>query len=165
MSAADDTGSLYEEIESRSPSAAEATQRPAVEVSEPLQPHNCVLCQQRKVKCDRLIPCTPCKRSRVECVASTPAPPRRRKRKLREDEMRVKLTKYEELLKGYGKKLDDGDDAGSVDENGNDLTKLPKVPRLVSLTPSAADIVTPPPQRIEHGQMISENGMSKFLDK
>jgi hypothetical protein len=79
--------------------------------------------------------------------------------------MRVKLTKYEELLKGYGKKLDDDDDAGGVEENGNDLKKLPNVPRRLSLTPSAEDTVTPPPKRIEHGQMISENGMSKFLDK
>ena len=158
MTSIEDTGSLYEEVGSPS-------QRPAVEMPPPLQPHNCVLCQQRKVKCDRLIPCTPCKRSSVECVSSTPAPPRRRKRKLREDEMRAKLTKYEELLKGYGKKLDDSDDAGGVDENGNGLTQLPRVPGGSSLAPSVADIVAPPPTRIERGQMISEDGTSKFLDK
>jgi hypothetical protein len=79
--------------------------------------------------------------------------------------MRAKLTKYEKLLKEYGKRLDGGGDAGGIDENGNSLTKFPRDPGRPSLTPSAADIVTPPPKRIERGQMISENGMSKFLDK
>jgi len=164
MSATDDTGSLYE-IGSPSRSEAEAFQRPAVEVPQPLQPHNCVLCQQRKVKCDRLIPCTSCKRHRVECVPSTPALPRRRKRKLREDELRAKAAKYEEILKVCGKELVGGDDVSNVDVNGNGLSKLPKIAKRPSLTPSVVDIATPPPKHIERGQMIFENGMSKFLDK
>ena len=119
----------------------------------------------KEVKCDRLIPCTAFKRSGVECVGSTPTPARRRERKLREDEMRVKITKYEELLKEYRKKLDGGGDAGDINENRNGLTKLPRDSRRPSLTPSVTDIVTPTPKRIERSQMISEDGVSRFLDK
>lgn len=158
MSATDDTGGP-------SRSVAEAFQRPAVEVPQPLQAHNCVLCQQRKVKCDRLIPCTSCKRHRVGCVPSAPALPRRRKRKLREDELRAKVTKYEEILKGCGKELVGGGDVSNVDVNGNGLSKLPKIAKRRNLTPSTVDIATPPSKDIERGQMIFENGMSKFLDK
>jgi len=79
--------------------------------------------------------------------------------------MRVKITKYEELLKEYRKKLDGGGDAGDINENRNGLTKLPRDSRRPSLTPSVTDIVTPTAKRIERSQMISEDGVSRFLDK
>ena len=77
--------------------------------------HSCVLCQQRKVKCDRQKPCSNCVKSRVECVASTPAPPRRRKRKSTDIDLSTKVERYEQLLKTHGIKL--GDDEFGKDKN------------------------------------------------
>ncbi|KAJ5820298.1 hypothetical protein N7474_005889 [Penicillium riverlandense] len=42
--------------------------------------YSCVICYQRKVKCDRQDPCSNCAKSRAECVYRPPPPPRRRKR-------------------------------------------------------------------------------------
>lgn len=58
----------------------------------------CVLCQQRKVKCNRQTPCNHCIKSRVECIPSTQVT-RRRKRRFPEQELLERLHKYEELLR------------------------------------------------------------------
>ena len=69
-----------------------------------IQNYACVLCSQRKIKCDRLQPCSRCIKSRAECVYRAPDPPKRRKRKSPEgdDEMRSRLHEYERLLKQAG---------------------------------------------------------------
>ena len=58
----------------------------------------CVLCQQRKVKCDRKFPCANCIKSRTQCVPATLAT-RRRRRKFPERELLERLRKYENLLR------------------------------------------------------------------
>lgn len=58
----------------------------------------CVLCQQRKVKCDRKFPCTSCIKSRAQCTPAAPIP-RRRKRRFPERELLERLRKYEDLLR------------------------------------------------------------------
>ncbi|KAJ5808488.1 hypothetical protein N7474_009757 [Penicillium riverlandense] len=58
----------------------------------------CVLCQQRKVKCDRKFPCANCIRFRVQCVPATLAP-RQRKRRFPERELLKRIRMYEVLLR------------------------------------------------------------------
>ena len=58
----------------------------------------CVLCQQRKVKCDRKFPCANCIKSSTQCVPATLAT-RRRRRKFPERELLERLRNYENLLR------------------------------------------------------------------
>ena len=58
----------------------------------------CVLCQQRKVKCDRKFPCAHCVRNGVQCVPATAAP-RQRRRRFAERELLERLRYYESLLR------------------------------------------------------------------
>lgn len=60
----------------------------------------CVLCQQRKVKCNRQTPCNHCIKSCVGCVPATLAT-RRRKRRFPEKELLDRLHKYEDLLRQH----------------------------------------------------------------
>lgn len=65
------------------------------------KPHRvlaCVLCQQRKTKCDRKFPCATCIKARVQCVPAT-LTPRRRKRRFPERELLERLRTYEDLLR------------------------------------------------------------------
>ncbi|KAL9094656.1 MAG: hypothetical protein Q9165_002925 [Trypethelium subeluteriae] len=68
------------------------------------QTYACVLCSQRKIKCDRVQPCSRCVKSRADCVYRAPEPPKRRKRKEPEgdEELRGRLHDYERLLKEAG---------------------------------------------------------------
>ncbi|KAJ5538102.1 hypothetical protein N7494_007581 [Penicillium frequentans] len=44
------------------------------------KPYSCVVCHNRKVKCDRKEPCSNCAKANVECLYRPPPRPRRRKR-------------------------------------------------------------------------------------
>jgi hypothetical protein len=57
----------------------------------------CVLCSQRKVKCDRKFPCIHCTKTRVPCVPATSAP-RQRRGAQADKEILERLRKYEDLL-------------------------------------------------------------------
>ncbi|KAF2646888.1 hypothetical protein P280DRAFT_545165 [Massarina eburnea CBS 473.64] len=60
----------------------------------------CVLCQQRKVKCDRNFPCANCTKSQAKCVPATLLP-RRRRRRFAERELLDQLRNYEHLLRQH----------------------------------------------------------------
>lgn len=67
---------------------------------------SCVLCQQRKVRCDKNKPCANCVKARVDCRVIPPQPPRRRKKRLQEKDLIERLRKYETLLTDNGVKFD-----------------------------------------------------------
>lgn len=75
------------------------TQEPSVKLT---RGHSCVLCQQRKVRCDKNKPCANCLKAGVECTVVAPQPPRRRKKKPQERELIDRLRKYETLLSQHG---------------------------------------------------------------
>lgn len=64
----------------------------------------CALCQQRKVKCDRKIPCTRCIQAGAQsrCVAAPTVGPRQRRRRFPERELLERLRFYEGLLRENG---------------------------------------------------------------
>lgn len=59
----------------------------------------CVLCQQRKVKCDRKFPCANCTKSHAQCVPATLLGPSQRRRRFPERELLDRLRRYESLLR------------------------------------------------------------------
>ncbi|KZL83821.1 fungal specific transcription factor domain-containing protein [Colletotrichum incanum] len=63
------------------------------------RPLACVLCQRRKVKCDRKYPCANCVKSKATCSPSIPAPVRKRRRP--NAELQARLARCEELLAKY----------------------------------------------------------------
>ncbi|KAL9576276.1 MAG: hypothetical protein Q9212_007235 [Teloschistes hypoglaucus] len=73
-----------------------------LESRRPLQVHSCVICQRRKVKCDRSDPCSNCVKHRVQCEYRSPAPPKRRKRASPDPDVHAKLKRYENILQRHG---------------------------------------------------------------
>jgi hypothetical protein len=71
---------------------------PPSQLSKPQRVLACVLCQQRKVKCDRKYPCANCIRFRAQCVPATKVS-RRRRRRFPERELLERIRKYEDLLR------------------------------------------------------------------
>jgi len=106
--------------------------------------HSCVLCQQRKVRCDKQKPCANCVKAGVECRVVPPQPPRRRKKKPHERDLIDRLRKYEALLSQHGvnfepiahdlKHGDNGDDVADLEQDLSGLKTSPS---------SAADHVSP----------------------
>ncbi|OAA43604.1 Transcription factor [Metarhizium rileyi] len=112
---------------------------------------SCVLCQQRKVRCDKNKPCANCVRAGVECRVVPPQPPRRRKRRLQARDVVERLKKYEALLAEHGIKFDamgnestpDGPQNEDVEDLGNDFEGLKTSPET-STSPSATSHVLKP---------------------
>lgn len=80
-------------ISDMSPATSTATSS-----SKPRRVLACVLCQHRKIKCDRNHPCSHCVKSRVECIPATQLP-RQRRRRFPERVLLDRLREYEDLLR------------------------------------------------------------------
>jgi hypothetical protein len=101
---------------------------------------SCVLCQQRKVRCDKNKPCANCVKAKVECRVVPPQPPRRRKKRLQEKDLIDRLKKYESLLAEHGVKVDaighelrpDGPPADDVEDLQDDFEGLKTSPEASS---------------------------------
>ncbi|KJR89192.1 c6 zinc finger domain containing protein [Sporothrix schenckii 1099-18] len=82
----------------------------------------CVLCQHRKIKCDRTFPCANCTKfvdgkANVSCTPSTPAPARKRRRP--NQDLQERLARCEELLKVYSS-------AKPPDEDSSPMMETPQ---------------------------------------
>ena len=79
----------------------------------------CILCQHRKVKCDRNFPCANCLRQNAKCVPATAA--RRRRRRFPERDLLARLQRYEELLRQHNVAFDPLHNPGAnVEAQGSD---------------------------------------------
>ncbi|CAK7199617.1 hypothetical protein SEUCBS139899_002300 [Sporothrix eucalyptigena] len=77
----------------------------------------CVLCQHRKIKCDRTFPCANCTKANVSCTPSTPAPARKRRRP--NQDLQERLARCEELLKVYSSAKPDEESSPMLDSAQN----------------------------------------------
>ncbi|KKZ64785.1 hypothetical protein EMCG_09326 [[Emmonsia] crescens] len=123
-------------------------------------PYSCVLCYQRKVKCDRHDPCSACVKARASCIFRAPPAPRRRKKALPESILLSRLRRYEEILRSHGISFDGSDDGGQ------------ESPKSFSsgLTPNML-VHTEMPVRTKHnmdearesGELVTAEGKSKYF--
>jgi hypothetical protein len=111
--------------------------------------HSCVLCFQRKVKCDGQRPCSTCIKARIECITKAPTVPRRRKGQISKGDLLARLRRCEELLKSHGVKVEDEVEAQEpIDQQmviSPDDSRSPE---------SAANI----------GKLIIERGHSRYIE-
>ncbi|KAG5948485.1 hypothetical protein E4U53_006260 [Claviceps sorghi] len=116
---------------------------------------SCVLCQQRKVRCDKKKPCAGCVKIGVDCKVVAPQPPRRRKKRLQYKDLVARLRGYEKLLTENGIKYDaigqvsrsESTHHEDVDDLENDLEGLKTTPGAHSLSSSST-------QRADHEQLL-----------
>ena len=111
--------------------------------------HSCILCQQRKVKCDRQKPCGNCIKARAECIPSAPTVPRRRRKRFSEQDVAARLRRYEHLLKKNGIKIDDDDD-------GQEDTSEPNNMHLLQVSR---------PPRADNGMLFTDQQNSRYVEK
>lgn len=141
-----------------------------------LKSHACVLCQQRKVRCDRLpAGCSNCTKARVDCIYRAPLPPRRRKRKLQEPDLLVRLKQCEDLLKSLGVNLDtsvtprhQSSKQSSAREDVENIKEDLKTVRLDDGPPVPTEPTTSEEEMVpglEYGRLISSGTNTRYLGK
>ncbi|KAF2794247.1 hypothetical protein K505DRAFT_304315 [Melanomma pulvis-pyrius CBS 109.77] len=127
---------------------------------------SCVLCAQRKVKCDkRSGGCMNCAKARVPCIYKAPPPPRRRKKGMRDIDIHARLRLYEDALREVG--------IEPTDLENKPESFWPKARGSATGTDAVAlDYAIPagPEKRPvgtitkEAGLLISGNGKSRYLE-
>ncbi|KAH7130542.1 fungal-specific transcription factor domain-containing protein [Dendryphion nanum] len=126
---------------------------------------SCVLCAQRKVKCDKAPGgCLNCTKSRISCVYKAPPPPRRRRKGVRELDVHTKLRLYEDALRKLGVDPDDvqNQELGKIKAHKNpslhkDLQQKTLPEDLVGHQDNSDDATDP-------GVLVSSDGKSRYLE-
>jgi len=98
-----------------------------------LNPRSCVTCRKRKVKCNKVHPCSNCNRAHIECVFPAPGRAPRKARKLgegKDKELLERLRRLEGVVKGLGVEVPPDGEVGTAGSQTEDTQR-----RL----PSAAD--------------------------
>jgi hypothetical protein len=109
--------------------------------SKPPRVLACVLCQQRKVKCDRKYPCANCIKARTPCVPATHVS-RPRRRRFPERELLDRVRKYEDLLRQNDIKFEplhgfpSGTEPRNIDDGYDSDNEHPKTLAVGSASPS-----------------------------
>ncbi|KAK4210821.1 activator of stress genes 1 [Rhypophila decipiens] len=157
------------------PSSSTSNPAPSV-ASKPTRILACVLCQHRKIKCDRNFPCANCTKANVKCTPSTPAPARKRRRP--NQDLQERLARCEELLKEYATEKPD------LLERNQQLQSpvlgqgqaLPwGQSQMQSRTPSISQAQSPTPSKLSQyddpylkwhpgGKLVKEDGGVRFMD-
>ncbi|KAF2101807.1 hypothetical protein NA57DRAFT_9916, partial [Rhizodiscina lignyota] len=99
------------------------------------QKNSCLVCQQRKVKCDRTVPCSNCRKSEKRCEYKAPLPPKRRSRKAPELGLHARVRRYEQLLTKFGVKIEDVAAAG--DDEGDPMRDISPEPGAIGILSGA----------------------------
>src|ERR1700761_2736542 len=93
-----------------------------------LNPRSCVTCRKRKVKCDKIHPCSNCNRAHIECVFPSPGRAPRKARKIgegRDKELLERLRRLEGVVKGMGVEVPGGLKESSKDESQSEVKDGP----------------------------------------
>jgi Fungal Zn(2)-Cys(6) binuclear cluster domain len=137
-------------------------------VARQIDPHpelkhfSCLICRQRKVKCDRRNPCTNCVRAAKECSFVAPVRGRRKRRKTPKEGLHARLRRYEDLLRSYGARIESPDDAdGSDVETESDLD--------VDMVDDSASSCKQPNNLFAFDEskpkLVTMDGSSRYFDK
>jgi hypothetical protein len=78
----------------------------------------CTRCSERKVKCNRVEPCSACVRHSVQCNFRPPKEPRKRKRHVEDQVLEARLRRYETLLQERGIDPDAISESGAPNSTG-----------------------------------------------
>lgn len=133
-----------------------------------LKAHACVLCQRRKVKCDRQVPCTGCAKAQVDCEYRDPLPPRRRQKKNPEAAMIARIRRYEKALQKAGidvtsLEADDPQELSTTRIVGSDTGE--RLSRSRRLSSTISEQTSESSSRQEPGRLVTKKGRSLYLDK
>ncbi|KAK3326605.1 fungal-specific transcription factor domain-containing protein [Apodospora peruviana] len=137
--------------------------QPASVASKPTRILACVLCQHRKIKCDRNFPCANCTKANVKCTPSTPAPARKRRRP--NQDLQERLARCEELLKEYAtEKPEVKIERDQAEHSPMSQSQTPNP--CPSQSPTSRPMTYDDPYLKWHpaGKLVQEDGGVRFMD-
>ncbi|CAK7233414.1 hypothetical protein SBRCBS47491_008602 [Sporothrix bragantina] len=96
------TGAAAPFSEAEKHAAATAPAPTSSTASAPPKQRSCVTCRQRKVRCDKLSPCSNCRRADIPCVLPSTERPPRWARRLKQQQQEQQQQQLQQLQSGLG---------------------------------------------------------------
>lgn len=144
----------------------------AVKGSGGLKDYACLPCRQRKVKCDRHVPCNNCSRSSTAQKCSFVPPARgtwkRKQAKPPREGLHAKLKRYEQLLKSLGADIDPEDKEEAASEHELEVStpgSNAASEKTISATPVAMLDQGPSSRGRDPSHFVGKNGTSRYFDR
>lgn len=131
---------------------------------EDLKRFSCLTCRQRKVKCDRVNPCSQCMKAVTQCSFIAPVRGKRKSTKKPKEGLHSKLKRYEEMLKGYGAKIELSDDENLLDGNEASEDDV-EMAEAEGAKPHKREQGGPYKLDRSKSRLVSKNGSSRYFDK
>ncbi|KAL7814922.1 hypothetical protein V8C44DRAFT_363320 [Trichoderma aethiopicum] len=97
---------------------------------------SCVACARRKVKCDRLKPCSSCGKSGAACIYRAPVPSQRHRRRLTQGDLLSKIQELESILDSHGIPFEALGDSWIRSHWEDKLAGVPQTPTVPKATAS-----------------------------
>ncbi|PKX89364.1 putative C6 transcription factor [Aspergillus novofumigatus IBT 16806] len=116
--------------------------------------YSCLTCRQRKVKCDRRVPCCNCVKVNKQCSFIPPVRGKRKRTKPPREGLHAKLERYEKLLSLHGIKSEPSD---AVDDSDSETDVCVDEDANVVDTPQSTLEETKP-------KLIIREGVSRYFD-
>jgi hypothetical protein len=107
-----------------------------------LNPRSCVTCRKRKVKCDKVHPCSNCNRAHIECVFPAPGRAPRKVRKVgegRDKELLERLRRLEGVVKGLGVEVPEKEGESQPGAEASQGEPVAEVPATNGISNSTAE--------------------------
>lgn len=113
---------------------ARTIRAPSTALMPSIEKHSCTNCAQRKVKCDKLSPCSNCSKSQSECLYRAPALSQRHRKRPPDEDLLSKISEYEDLLRKNNVKFRPLDNSWVPSPLEEKLVSRPQTARLGSCT-------------------------------
>ncbi|KAF2492577.1 hypothetical protein BU16DRAFT_513756 [Lophium mytilinum] len=134
---------------------------------------SCIRCADRKVKCDRQIPCSACVKHKVDCVYNHSQPPRKRRRRINDQILTDRLKHYEALLQAQGidlNKLPDTPDSAPRSGSSHPAEATTKElqlqsPFCIEIESSRSNHMTQAVQSPENFKFVETNLWTRVVDE
>ena len=128
-----------------------------------LKRYSCLICRQRKVKCDRNTPCSNCDKAGKQCSFVPPVRGKRKRTKSPKEGLHAKLKRYEELLKSCGVSFEQCE-CGINTESDSETASQPDVEMNEDALPPSKDRGDPYGLKEPRAVLITKEGVSRYLD-
>lgn len=124
--------------------------------------YSCLLCRQRKVRCDRRTPCSNCVKTEKECSFIPPVRGKRKRNKPPREGLHAKLKRYEEMLKSYGATIEPSEDFNDFD---SETTSQPNIDMDENDEPQSKDQSDPYALVKSKPMLITKEGTSRYFER
>ncbi|KAH8806099.1 putative fungal-specific transcription factor [Xylogone sp. PMI_703] len=130
-----------------------------------LKGFSCLSCRQRKVKCDRRMPCSNCTKAGNQCNFIPPVRGKRRRMKPPKEGLHAKLKRYERLLKACGVQYEPSESSRFGDTDCESEPTSPADTEMTEDTQSRKTDHNDPYGLNENTPLLITNeGISRYLD-